>query len=150
MSRPIDFWFSIGSTYTYLSVMRIGDVARQNGVTFRWRPFDVRVVMVEMDNIPFSTKPIKARYMWRDVERRAAAYGIPWSGIPPYPLKHLSFPNRIAVLGTREGWCAEYVTATYRRWFVDGQDASIEPNISDSLREIDQEPSRVLAMQRPR
>jgi 2-hydroxychromene-2-carboxylate isomerase len=37
MSAPIDFWFSIGSTYTYLSVMRVADIERQNGITFRWR-----------------------------------------------------------------------------------------------------------------
>jgi 2-hydroxychromene-2-carboxylate isomerase len=70
--------------------------------------------MVEMNNIPFSTKPVKARYMWRDVERRAATYGIAWSAIPPYPLKDLGFPNRIALLGVKEGWCAEYVTDTAR------------------------------------
>jgi 2-hydroxychromene-2-carboxylate isomerase len=47
MSRPIDFWFSIGSTYAYLTVMRIGEVARQGGVVFRRRPFDVRAIVVE-------------------------------------------------------------------------------------------------------
>jgi len=59
----LDFWFSVGSTYTYLSVMRLDTVERQSGVTFRWRPFDVRAIMLEMDNIPFSTTPIKERYM---------------------------------------------------------------------------------------
>ena len=59
MSRPIDFWFSIGSAYTYLTVMRIEEVARQSCIVFRWRPFDVGAIMVEMNNIPFSTKPIR-------------------------------------------------------------------------------------------
>jgi 2-hydroxychromene-2-carboxylate isomerase len=45
MSAQIDFWFSIGSTYSYLTVMRIEDVARQNSVMFRWRPFDVVAIM---------------------------------------------------------------------------------------------------------
>jgi 2-hydroxychromene-2-carboxylate isomerase len=146
MAAPIDFWFSIGSTYTYLTVMRIDEVARQSGVAFSWRPFNVRAIMLEMNNIPFSTKPIKARYMWRDIERRAAMYGLVWSAIPPYPLKDLPLPNRIALIGAREGWCAAYVTATYRRWFADGQDASSEPNISASLRDIGQEPVRVLTL----
>jgi 2-hydroxychromene-2-carboxylate isomerase len=83
MSSPIDFWFSIGSTYTYLSVMRIEAVARQSGVTFRWRPFDVSAIMIEMDNIPFSNKkPAKARYMWRDIERRAILHRLPWVRYP--------------------------------------------------------------------
>ena len=146
MSESVDFWFSIGSTYTYLTVMRIEDVARRTGVNFRWRPFDVRAVMLAMDNIPFSTKPIKAHYMWRDLERRAQMYGIPWSSIPPYPLKHLTFANRIALIGTKEGWCADYVRAAYRRWFGKRCDVSIEPDLSDSLRDIGQEPKRVLGL----
>ena len=146
MSSPIDFWFSIGSTYSYLSVMRIEEFARQNGLNFRWRPFDVRALMVEMNNIPFANKPAKARYMWRDVERRAGIYSIPWSGIPPYPIRHLSFVNRIALIGAKEGWCAEYVKAAYRHWFGEGEDPSIEPNLSDALREIGQKPDEVTAL----
>jgi len=59
--------------------------------------------MLEIDNNPFSTKPIKERYMWRDIERRAKKYGLPWSGIPPYPIKHLGFVNRVALVGAEEG-----------------------------------------------
>ena len=146
MSGPIDFWFSIGSTYTYLTVMRIEGVARRSDLSFRWRPFDVRAVMLAMDNIPFSTKPIKARYMWRDLERRASLYGVPWSSIPPYPLKHLTFANRVALIGTKEGWCADYVRAAYRRWFGKGCDVSVDPDLSGSLRDIGQDPKRVLAL----
>ena len=75
--KPIDFWVSIGSTYSYLSVMRLADVERETGVSFDWRPFSVRAIMIEMDNIPFAKKPVKARYMWRDIERRAGKFGQP-------------------------------------------------------------------------
>ncbi len=145
MSSPIDFWFSIGSTYSYLTAMRIEDVGRQSSVTFRWRPFDVRAIMVEMNNVPFHTKPAKLLYMWRDVERRAALYGLPWSAVPPYPIKHLSLVNRIALSATEEGWCADYVKAAYRSWFISGQDPSIEPSLSDNLRAIGQNPDKVIA-----
>jgi hypothetical protein len=33
----IDFWFSVGSTYTYLSVMRLAEVERTSGVGGRFR-----------------------------------------------------------------------------------------------------------------
>jgi len=145
MPSQIDFWFSIGSTYSYLSVMRIDKVAQLAGLTFRWRPFDVRAIMVEMNNIPFHTKPAKLRYMWRDVERRAAFYGLPWSGVPPYPIKHLSLVNRIALSAADAGWCAHYVKAAYRSWFVNGQDPSVEPSLSDNLRAIGQNPDEVIA-----
>lgn len=145
MSSSIDFWFAIGSTYTYLSVMRLEIVERQSGVSFRWRPFDVRAIMVEMNNLPFTHKPIKARYMWRDIERRAKTHGLPWSGIPPYPIKYLPFANRIALVGAKEGWCAQYTKAAYQRWFVNGHDPSIEPDLSGALQDIGQNPERVIA-----
>ena len=49
-------------------------------------------------------------------------------------------------MGAREGWCADYARATYRRWFVDKQECGSEPNLSDSLREIGQDPARVIAL----
>jgi hypothetical protein len=55
--------------------------------------------MLAMDSIPFPAKPIKAHYMWRNIEHHAGMYGIPWSGILTYPLKHLPFVNRIALVG---------------------------------------------------
>lgn len=146
MSDPIDFWFAIGSTYTYLTVMRIGDVARREGVVFRWRPFDLRSIMRELHNMPFPDGSPKTAYMWRDVERRAARYGIAWSAIPPYTIDDLAFANRVALVAAREGWCADYVTAAYRRWFIEGGDPSIEANAAANLREAGQDPERVLAL----
>ena len=145
MSPSIDFWFSIGSTYTYLSVMRLETVERQSGIVFRWHPFDVRAIMIEMDNVPFSTKPIKERYMWRDIERRAKKHGLPWSCIPPYPIKYLGFINRVALVGAEEGWCAQYVQAAYQRWFGTGRDPSLEPELAATLKGIGQNPGEVLA-----
>jgi hypothetical protein len=53
----IEFWFSIGSNYSYLSVMRLSKVTKEVKIEFRWRPFNVRRVMVEQNNIPFKDKP---------------------------------------------------------------------------------------------
>ena len=49
----IDFYFSIGSTYTYLTITRILEVEKKHGVKFNWKPFSVRAIMKEMNNIPF-------------------------------------------------------------------------------------------------
>ena len=144
-SDPIQFWFSIGSTYSYLTVSRLHEIEDQTGVSFDWRPFSIRAIMREQNNSPFATKPVKAAYMWRDIERRAALYGLPVKVPAPYPIRELDLANRVAIVGSHEGWCAEYVRATYRRWFVDGAEAGSEPNLSQSISEAGQEPSRVIA-----
>jgi 2-hydroxychromene-2-carboxylate isomerase len=142
--RAIEFWFSIGSTYTYLSVMRLQEVERSSGIRFVWRPFNVREIMVEQNNRPFSGKPVKTAYMWRDIERRAGMYGIPIRVPAPYPLQNLELANRVAIVGTGEGWCIPYAMATYRRWFQLGLEPGSEPNLSESIREAGQEPRRVI------
>ena len=43
-----------------------------------------------------------------------------------------------------EGWCPDYVRASYRRWFVEGKEVGAEPNLSESLNEIGQDPDRVI------
>ena len=144
----IEFWFSVGSTYTYLTVSRLSRIEAASGVRFRWRPFSVLSIMQEMNNIPFSTKPAKAAYMWRDIERRASFHGLS-IGLPvPFPLRDFDLANCVAVVGEMEGWCPDYVRATYRRWFVDGREAGSEPNLSESLGEIGQDPSRVIPLAR--
>jgi 2-hydroxychromene-2-carboxylate isomerase len=142
-SPPIDLWFSVGSLFTYLTVRRAGDVEKATGVRFRWRPFSVRAIMIEMDNVPLK-KPAKLAYSWRDLERRAERYGFPLRARPPYPLKNYDLANLIATVAASEGWCADYVRVAYRRWFEHGQEAGSEPNNSDTLREIGHDPARVL------
>lgn len=143
--QPIEFWFSIGSTYTYLSVARMDALEARHGVRFAFHPFSVRALMREMDNVPFIGKPAKAAYMWRDIERRAEELGLPATLPAPYPLEAFDRANLVAVLGREEGWVRDYAQETYRRWFVDGQPAGSAPNLPDSLRAIGQDPARVIA-----
>jgi 2-hydroxychromene-2-carboxylate isomerase len=142
----IDFWFTMGSTYSYLSVMRLAGFERSTGISLHWRPFHLLVILQEMKHVPFADKPAKSAYMWRDIERRAAMYGIPASLPAPYPAKQSVDANLVAIVGMREGWGVGFVRAAYRRWFQLGQETGSEPNVSESLREIGQEPDRVLAL----
>ena len=105
MSNQLEFFFFYGSTYTYLSVMRIEQLAAEPGVNLRWHPFNVREIMIEQNNIPFLAKPVKMRYMWKDIERRTARYGIPFSGTPTYPVDPQYLANRVGVVAALEGWC---------------------------------------------
>jgi len=141
----IDFWFTMGSTYSYLSVMRLAEVEKSTGIHFRWRPFHLLVILQEMKHVPFADKPSKSAYMWRDIERRAAMYGIPFRHAP-YPAKQSIEANLVASVGMREGWGVDFVRAAYRRWFQLGQETGGEPNLSESLRDVGLEPQPILEL----
>ncbi len=133
----IDFFFSIGSTYTYLSVTRILEVEKKNQVKFTWKPFSVRAIMKEMNNIPFPKDKLnKVNYMWRDIERRAEGYGFFAKTPVPYPLSEFDLANQIAILGLEKGWGIDYVRLTYKKWFQEGKEPAIDPGITEVCREL--------------
>ena len=142
----IDFWFTMGSTYSYLSVMRLEKLAAKSGIRFRWRPFHLLLILQEMKHVPFADKPAKMSYMWRDLGRRAAMHGIETSLPAPYPAKQSVMANLVALIGMRQGWGEDFARAAYRRWMQLGQETGSEPNLSASLRDIGQEPEPVLAL----
>lgn len=139
MQHQIEFFYFIGSTYSYLSVMRAQALAAKEGVALVWRPFSVRTLMREQNNVPFATKPVKMKYMWRDLERRAARFGVPFDGIPPYPIDPNETANHVATLAAREGWCPEFTQAAYRAWFLGKQDPGTEASLRETLGSIGQD-----------
>tara|TARA_Y100001970_G_C14144467_1_gene809060 strand:+ start:339 stop:929 length:591 start_codon:yes stop_codon:yes gene_type:complete len=135
--NDIDFFFSIGSTYTYLSATRILGVEKKYQVKFNWKPFSVRAIMKEMNNIPFPKEKInKVNYMWRDIERRAEGYGFFAKTPVPYPLSEFDLVNKIAVLGLERQWGVRFVTLTYKKWFQEGKEPGIDPGISEVCEEL--------------
>ena len=133
----IDFYFSIGSTYTYLTVTRILDVEKKHQIKFNWKPFSVRAIMKEMNNIPFPKEKMnKVNYMWRDIERRSERYGFFAKTPVPYPLSEFDLANQIAILGLEKGWGIDYIRLTYKKWFQEGKEPAIEPSISEVCNEL--------------
>ena len=121
-TKTLDFFFFIGSTYTYLSINRIEAIAAQESIEIRWRPFNARLLMIEQNNRPFIDKPVKLQYMWRDLERRAIQYGIPFSSIPPYPVDLDDLAGRVALVASDLGCCSEFTKGIYQSWFNEGLD----------------------------
>ena len=144
--KDIDFYFSIGSTYTYLTVTRIMDVEKKHQVKFNWKPFSVRAIMKEMNNIPFPKDKInKVNYMWRDIERRAKGYGFFAKTPVPYPLSEFDLANQIAILGLDKGWGVDYIKLTYKKWFQEGKEPAIDPSISEICNELGLEKDEILS-----
>ena len=73
-------------------------------------------------------------------------YGFAFEGEAPYPLKNFDLANRVAIVGAQEGWCADYVRATYRPLVrrEAGMRERAEP--LRQLREIGEDPARVIAL----
>ena len=144
--KKIEFWYSIGSTYTYLSTQRLTEIANKKKIEFEWCPFSVRSRMIEMENVPFMAekKRDKIDYMWRDVQRRANFYGFDAKVPAPYPLKEFDLANKVAIFGKDQGWIKEYTILTYKKWFLEHLEPGSEPNLTSTLREIGLDPDKII------
>jgi len=136
MSPTIKAWLSIGSTYTYLTALRLRSVVDASGIKLDIQPISIRQIMKNMDNIPFpQSKKTKVDYMRRDIQRRSEFYSLPVPNVPaPYPLKEFDRANLVGIVMERNGRYLEYLEATYRAWFLDGLEAGSDQNLENVSR----------------
>ena len=130
MPARLRFWFEFASPYSWLSAMRIQAGAEWRGVTITWQPFLLGPIFAERGwpTSPFLLYPDKGRYMWRDVERQAAKYGLTLrrpdrtpGGI--FPQNGL-LAARLCLVGLDEGWGEGFARATFAAAFSAGRDIS--------------------------
>jgi 2-hydroxychromene-2-carboxylate isomerase len=120
-TRELEFWFEFGSNYSYLALMRVEELAASNGVTLRWRPFLLGPVFRQLgwSTSPFVLQEAKGRYMWRDMERQARKYGLPFVRPSVFPRKAL-LPMRVATLGAQEAWMGAFCRRVmHQNWVED-------------------------------
>jgi 2-hydroxychromene-2-carboxylate isomerase len=122
-SDALEFWFEFASTYSYLAAARVEALARAAGVTLHWRPFLLGPIFARQgwNDSPFNVYPAKGRYMWRDMERRCAGYGIPFRRPTQFPRNGL-LAARVTCLASGKPWCPEFVRRAYRANFAEDLD----------------------------
>ena len=146
MSTPtFEFWIGYGSTYSYLSTMRIERIAEGAGLMVDWKPFNIRAMMVEkgLPAGPFVPRPEKLAHMWRDLERRAQRRGLPYAKPPQYPVDTQK-TVRVAFLAACEGWCGQFSRKVFEMNFVEGRSMGAPGNLETALTEIGMDAERII------
>jgi 2-hydroxychromene-2-carboxylate isomerase len=141
----LDFFYFFGSGYAYLSVLRIAPLAEKAGVAVRWRPFNVRPLMRE-NNVMLRDEAQKVRYLWRDIERRAALHGLPFVKPPIWPTEPDLLASRVAMVAAEEGWVEPYSVESFRAWYLEGLPLGTVDSLGLILSRVGQDPERVLAL----
>jgi len=82
--------------------------------------------------------------MWRDLERRAARYGIAYRKPSVYPPNTL-LTARIGCLAQNDGWCAEFTKEVFRLHWTEDVIIGTDENINRSLRSLDKDVDHTIA-----
>lgn len=142
----IEFWLEYASTYSYLTVSRIGRLAAERGLHIDWQPFWLHPVR-EQQGLPppFPEGSRREQYMWRDLERRAKKLGLPYRRPAVYPFNSVAI-GRIAFIAAREGWCQAFTETAFRLHWTEGIAMTSEENLAASLASAGQDMARVRAL----
>ncbi|HEX2655557.1 MAG TPA: 2-hydroxychromene-2-carboxylate isomerase [Xanthobacteraceae bacterium] len=93
MSRSIDYYFSMASPWAYIGHQPFMAIARQHGVTVRFKPVSLANVFAETGGLPLPKRhPARQRYRIVELQRWREKRGLKFSLHP----KHWPFDNKLA------------------------------------------------------
>jgi 2-hydroxychromene-2-carboxylate isomerase len=155
MPSVLDFWFEFASTYSYPAAMRIAPLAREAGVTVRFRPFLLGPVFQAQgwSTSPFNLYVAKGGNMWRDLERLCADLKLSFRRPEPFPQNSL-LAARVALVGlgatsgeqssSEQSWGEQFCRAVFLAEFCEGLQIDDVAVLSDILARLNVEPEPVL------
>ncbi len=142
----VSFWFDFASTYSYLTLQRIETAADRAEVEIDWRPFLLGPPFAAQgwDTSPFKIYPAKGAFMFRDVARRAQAYGLPFTSDGPLPANSVAAARlALAALETPAG--PAFCRAVSRALWARGEDIARAEVLDRCAAEAGLDPDRLRA-----
>ncbi len=123
-AREIEFFFDIGSSYSYLAATQMAALETRTGVPVRWRPFLVGAVFKAAGNEMPARVPAKARWMLEDMARWSTHYGIPFKMPSRFPLLTLRTQRALAAAERAGLPIPVFAQALFRAYWGEDQDVT--------------------------
>lgn len=144
--NTIEFWFDFGSNYSYLGMMRIRRLALDAGVWVVLKPFLLGPIFKAQgwDTSPFVLQAAKGRYVWRDMARQCAKYGLRWRQPSVFPRNGL-LAARVALRGEGTQWVDAFCERVMVANFAEDRDIGDEAVIGGILAELGVDSGAVIA-----
>jgi len=136
MTKRVDFFFGIGSRYSFLASTQMDALERDTGCTVVWRPLYSSALMVKRGMHPFRQQSLPSgQYDWKyrryDAECWAAYYRLPYIE-PKDGVMEFEHYGLACVAADRMGACAAFSKAMFAAVFADG----VSEVDDDALRSI--------------
>jgi len=143
----VEFFFDIGSVYSYLAATQMDAFAARTGAELRWRPFLLGGVFKATGNEMPARVAAKARYMIDDVKRWSAEYSVPVSFPSRFPLNTLRTQRALVAADRIAGEDAmrKLAMALFHAYWVDDRDVSADSEIAACARALELDADRIVS-----
>jgi 2-hydroxychromene-2-carboxylate isomerase len=145
-SQRIEFFFDIGSPYSYLAATQIPDLEEETGVPVDWRPFLLGGVFKEVGNRPPAQIQEKGVYMLKDLNRWADFYEEPFQMNSHFPINSLLAQRAlVAAKQVDEGSVEDLAMALYRDYWTEDVDVSTPEAVGAAAGRVGLDAEKLLA-----
>lgn len=143
----IEFFFDIGSSYSYLASTQMDGVSQRTGVSVRWRPFLLGAVFKATGNDLPIKLPAKARWMVSDMKLWADHYGIPARIPSRFPIVTLRAQRALCSAERLHGSEAipTFAQALFRAYWADDKDPTADEVIGAAASSGGLDPAPIIA-----
>lgn len=129
MAERTVFYYDLGSPYAYLSAERISGLFTEAGLEQpEWQPVLLGGLFKAFDRGSWARTEARAEGI-AEVERRAAAYGLPRLVWPEVWPGEMLTAMRVATFAKQTGRAVSYSLAAFRQQFAAGKDLTDPENV---------------------
>jgi 2-hydroxychromene-2-carboxylate isomerase len=147
MPRTIDYWFSLASPWAFLGHQAFLDLAKQHGVTVRYKPVPLGDVFPHTGGLPLPKRhPARQRYRILELQRWREARGIALNLHPKHWPLPIALPDRtIVAVAESSADPGPYARRAFEAIWVEERDLKEDATLAALLNEAGHDGNAMLA-----
>lgn len=127
----VEFFFDIGSPYSYLAAERVPPLVERTGVVVQWKPFLLGGLFKAIEH-PIGVTDRRRRYMDADLARWSHQLEIPYRTPSVFPVNTILAQRAlVAVQRDEPGKLAGFALELFRAFYRDDRDITMAEVVAD-------------------
>jgi 2-hydroxychromene-2-carboxylate isomerase len=135
MKKKIEFFYDLGSPYSYLASTQIERICEKYDTELEWKPFLLGGALKEAGNRAPLEVPNKKTYMIKDLSDWAMYYGVELNFPDLFPLNSVK-SMRGALAAKEKGKIRDYTYNLFRFYWVEGEDLNQDEVLKSAVSEL--------------
>jgi 2-hydroxychromene-2-carboxylate isomerase len=147
MTKTLEFWFDVGSPYSYLAYRALPRLVAQTGARIDWRPMLLGGVFKATGNHSPVEVPAKGRWSRIDLDRWAKRIGTTIAMNPHFPINTLALMRGAVAMQMRgDDQLVRYLEVIFPAMWVDRRNLGDLAELTAVLRDGGFDPDEVFAL----
>lgn len=146
MNKQVEFYFDVGSPYSYLAYHQLQKIAKAKNAAIIWKPILLGAVFQATGNRSPVEVPAKARYTMLDLQRWAQRFGVSLTMNPNFPINTLPLMRGAVAMQMRdEAQFQRYLAVIFAAMFEKPRNLGLPGEIAAVLQANGFDPTLFLA-----